>query len=63
MERSVEQRESAHTSVASPAPSTPWVLGLTSDDEGSRIGSRTRPDSFWAECECPDDCPRDHDNE
>jgi len=63
VERSVEQREPAHTSVASPEPSKPWVLGLVSDDEGSRTGPQARPSSFWAECECPDDCPRDHANE
>lgn len=63
MGRSVEQREPAHTSVASPEPSKSWVLDLASDDEGWRIGPRTRQYSFWAGCECPDDCPRDHDNE
>ena len=63
MERTSNNGEPAHTSVASPEPSKPWVLGPATDDEGSRIGPQTRPSSFWAECECPDDCPRDHDNE
>ena len=63
MEGNVEQREPAHRLVASPEPSKPWVLGLASDDERTRPAPLLRPYSFWAECECPDDCPRDHDNE
>ena len=38
-------------------------LGPAVDDEGSLVGSRRRPYSYWAECECPGDCTRDHENE
>ena len=33
------------------------------DDAGSLGGPLTRPYSFLTECECPDDCLRDHANE
>ena len=33
------------------------------DEAGALGGAWTRPYSFLAECECPDDCPRDHANE
>ena len=33
------------------------------DDAGSIGGPLTSPYSFLAECECPDNCPRDHENE
>jgi hypothetical protein len=63
MERKVEQRQPAQTSVASPVPAHLWVLDPAIDDQASRLGPRTRPYSFWAECECPDECLRDHANE
>lgn len=59
----VEQRQPALTSVASPEPSRLWVLDPAIDDQASPLSRRTRPYSFWAECECPDDCLRDHANE
>jgi hypothetical protein len=33
------------------------------DGEGSAVGPGARRYSFWADCECPDDCLRDHENE
>ena len=33
------------------------------DNAGSLGEPLARPYSFLAECECPDDCPRDHANE
>ncbi len=36
--------------------------GLTVDGDG-RLVQGVRQDSYASECECPDDCPRDHGNE
>lgn len=44
-------------------PSHRWVLGLAVDDDDARIGSRIHVFSYLAECNCPDDCLRDHENE
>ncbi len=40
-----------------------WVAGLAIDDDGGIVGPGLRRYSFWADCECPDDCLRDHGNE
>ncbi len=37
--------------------------GLPVDGDSGRVRPGVRRDSYTAECECPDDCPRDHDNE
>lgn len=44
-------------------PSHLWVLGLASDAHGASSKPARRPYSFWADCECPGDCLRDHENE
>lgn len=44
-------------------PSHLWVLGLAVDDHGELVGPGRRKYSYLAECECPDDCLRDHENE
>ena len=44
-------------------PTRLWVLGLGIDEAGDVIGPGQRQFSFWAECECPDACNRDHANE
>ena len=44
----------------------PWhrrILGLLGVDAGPRVVPALRPYSFLTECECPDDCLRDHENE
>jgi hypothetical protein len=40
-----------------------WVVGLAVDDDGGIVGPGLGRYSFWADCECPDDCLRDHENE
>jgi hypothetical protein len=40
-----------------------WVLGLAVEPDGSVAGPGLRRFSFWADCECPGDCTRDHENE
>jgi hypothetical protein len=49
--------------VGSLEPSHLWILGLAVDDDDSAAGTGTRQPSHLAECECPDDCVRDHENE
>jgi hypothetical protein len=63
MDLKVVQRQPSATPVRSLEPSHLWVLGLALDDEGSLVGPGRREDSYWADCECPDDCLRDHENE
>jgi hypothetical protein len=31
--------------------------------DGSSVGSPRRQELSWAACDCPDDCPRDHEND
>ena len=40
-----------------------WLLGITLESDGTLTGPGLRRYSFWAECECPADCNRDHENE
>jgi hypothetical protein len=63
MNLQVDLRQPGKAAVGSLEPSHLWVLGLAVDDEGSLVGPGNGPSSSWAECECPDDCLRDHDNE
>jgi len=49
--------------VGSLPPSHLWVLDRPLDHDGTPVGPGSSQPSSWAECECPDDCPRDHENE
>jgi hypothetical protein len=40
-----------------------WVVGLALDREGAVTGPGHRTASYWAACECPDLCLRDHEND
>ena len=51
------------TSVGSPEISHVWVLQPVVTDARPLVASDTRGYSYLAECECPDDCLRDHGNE
>jgi hypothetical protein len=50
-------------SVVSVALSRLRLRFPTAADRGPRSTPVARPYSFWSECECPDDCLRDHENE
>jgi hypothetical protein len=39
------------------------VTGRATTDRASTEQAAPRPYSFLSECECPYDCPRDHENE
>jgi hypothetical protein len=62
MDLNVDPRQTANDRARSLEPSdlrTPHVV----DGDRSIAGPGRPQDSFRAECECPDDCPRDHANE
>lgn len=63
MELRVDQWRPGLKTVTSLESSHLWVLGLAVDDDGSLVGPGRRQDTGWTECECPDDCLRDHENE
>lgn len=63
MELKMDLRQPVAPTVGSLEPSHLWVLGLALDDDGSIAGPGRRRYSDWTECECPDDCLRDHENE
>jgi hypothetical protein len=49
--------------TGSPEPSHPWILGLVAADDDTRAAPGVPSYSFLSECECPDDCLRDHETE
>ncbi len=63
MELNVDMRQPAHQTTGSAEPSHPWVFGPNAVVDRPRVTAGGLPYSSWAECECPDDCPRDHENE
>ena len=68
MDLKVDIRQAVHATVGRLEPSRTWAPGLTDDEDGSFVGSGTRKSgmrqySYWAECGCPGDCLRDHENE
>ena len=63
MSLDVDPSQPANEALYSLEPSHLWVLGLTIDEDGFLAGPGKRPYSYWAECECPGDCLRDHANE
>ena len=50
-------------SVASAVLSRLKSLVSANTDRDALEGTDARPYSFQSECECPDDCLRDHENE
>jgi len=63
MNLNIEPRQPVKANVGALEPSHLWVLGLAVDDDGTLVGPGRGQNSYWAECECPDDCLRDHENE
>ena len=58
----VDLRNPVPESDASLAPSPDREIARIVGGETSPVGAGTRY-SFWADCECPDHCLRDHENE
>jgi len=44
-------------------PAHLWVLDQPLDHDGTPVEPGSSEPSSRAACECPDDCPRDHENE
>jgi|SoimicmetaTmtHPA_FD_contig_31_13383480_length_542_multi_1_in_0_out_0_2 hypothetical protein len=63
MELRMDLQEPAHGAVGSMQLSRPWMLGLATVDDGPLADPGARPYSYRADCECPQDCLRDHENE
>ena len=63
MQLTVDTRQPNRQTPGSPEPSRPWILGLIAVDDDTRAMPGARPYSFLSECECPDDCLRDHETE
>ncbi len=63
MDRLVDYRPPVREAPGSPQPSHLWDRGLASVEEGMLVGPRKSQYSYWAECECPGYCLRDHENE
>ena len=67
MQLNVDVRHPVQQTAALAEPSHPWILGLIPADDGPLVEPAIRPDrypySYTSECECPNDCLRDHENE
>jgi hypothetical protein len=63
MQLNVDVRQPVQQTADSAQPSHPWILRLMAVDDGPLAKPAPRPYSYLAECECPDDCLRDHENE
>ncbi len=57
MELNVDPRQPVEQTIGSLEPA------LTVDGDGRLVRPGVPQNSYSAECECPDDCPRDHGNE
>jgi hypothetical protein len=63
MQLTADVHQPVHGTSGSSEPSHPWILGLVAVDGDRRTAPEGRPYSFQSECECPDDCLRDHETE
>jgi hypothetical protein len=55
--------ESQTQKVGSVVLSRLRILVAAASDRAKSVKAAPRPYSFLSECECPDDCLRDHENE
>ncbi|HEX5825094.1 MAG TPA: hypothetical protein VFY18_11605 [Candidatus Limnocylindrales bacterium] len=63
MDLTVDPRNAVNEPPGSQQSPDVSTAGLAVDIDRSLVGRGRRQESFWADCECPDDCPRDHGNE
>ncbi len=63
MELHTDLRQPARPAIGSADHPLLRILGLAATDHSGREQSTRRHYSFLSECECPDDCLRDHENE
>jgi hypothetical protein len=45
------------------SPAAFWILGIVQDEDGSLTGPGKAQSSYLTECDCPDDCLRDHETD
>ena len=63
MQLTVDVRQPIQQTAATQDSSRRWILDPFAADEDGGARTSGRPYSFFADCECPDDCLRDHENE
>ena len=63
MRSSDDGRQPVQQAAGSADPRHPWMLGSAAVEDGPLAKAALRPYSYRSECECPDDCLRDHENE
>ncbi|MBF6605968.1 MAG: hypothetical protein IVW53_10345 [Chloroflexi bacterium] len=63
MERRIDLQQPIGQTVGAQEPAQRWLRGFALESEGSLGEPARRPYSYLAACECPYDCPRDHENE
>jgi hypothetical protein len=63
MQLNVDVQQPARQTAGSAESPQPWIRGVYLVDDGPSAAPAERPYSFLADCECPADCLRDHDNE
>lgn len=63
MQLDVDPGQSVQQVAGPPELSHPWILGLIAVDDRQRAKPAMPPYSYRSECECPDACLRDHENE
>ena len=57
------QRQSVAGLAGSPERRRQSAAAPTIGLDGPSVGSPRRQELSWAACDCPDDCPRDHEND
>jgi len=63
MQLNVDVHQSTPPNAGSAEASRGWIFGLVAPDDSQLAMPQALPYSFEADCECPDDCLRDHENE
>jgi hypothetical protein len=69
MQPNVDVRQPVQQRARSAAPSHPWIIGMIADEDrllvepSPPVEPAVRQYSYASECECPNDCLRDHENE
>jgi hypothetical protein len=63
MQPTDDGRQPVQQTTGSAEPSRSRIFGLMAVDDRAIVKPAVRPYSYRSECECPDDCLRDHENE
>jgi len=63
MELRTEVQQRIKRTVGAQEPVQRWRRPFALEREGPPVEPSRRPYSYMAACECPYDCPRDHENE